>query len=128
MKTNLFSLVAALLILAATMAGQDTRGAISGRISDPSGAVIPGATVVITNAATGFKITANANQDGLYRATFLMPGAYQVEATAPGFKKVVRRNIEVRIADRIEVDVALEIGASEQSVTITAESPLMNTE
>src|SRR4029434_3184131 len=128
MKTNLFSVLAALLILAATVTGQDTRGAISGRITDPSGAVIPGATVVITNAATGFKTTAATNQDGLYRASFLTPGEYQVEAAAQGFKKALRRNIEVRVADRLEIDLALEVGASEQSVTITAEVPLMNTE
>src|SRR4051812_38701608 len=124
MKTKL-AVACMLLSLAGTLPAQDTRGAITGRISDPSGAYIPGATVVITNTATGLKNSIKTNQDGYYQASFLPPGSYRMEAVSQGFKKAIRDDIEVRVADRLEINMALEVGASEQSVTITAEAPLM---
>jgi hypothetical protein len=128
MKTKLLFLFAALLLLASVMTAQDTRGAINGRITDPSGAVVPGATVVVANPAIGIRNTVTTNPDGYYQAALLPPGIYQIEAIAQGFKKAIRDKVEVRVADRLEVNLVLEIGASEQSVTITAETPLMNTE
>jgi hypothetical protein len=128
MKMKLVVLVCALLLLTGVMPGQDTRGTINGKITDPSGAVVPGASVVVTNVAMGIKTTVTANQDGYYQALFLNPGVYQIEAVAQGFKKALRDRIEVRVADKLEINMTLEIGASEQSVTITAEAPLLNTE
>jgi len=107
---------------------QDTRGTISGRVTDPSGAVVPGAQVVVTNVAMGNKTGLTTNADGLYQATFLIGGVYRIEAAAQGFKKVVREGVEVRIAERLEINFALEVGAAEQSVTITEEAPLLNVE
>ena len=124
--------ISGVLVLCLLMAGagwsQETRGTITGRINDPSGAVIPGATVVVTNTAMGTKTNLRTNEDGIYQATYLIPGPYQVEAVAQGFKKVVRGSIEVRVADRLEVNLELQIGASDQSVTVTAETPLLNSE
>ena len=85
-------------------------------VRHPSGAVIPGASVVVTNTATGLRSQLKANQDGYYQASFLPPGSYQVDAVAQGFKKAIRETVEVRVADRLEINFALEIGASEQSV------------
>jgi hypothetical protein len=107
---------------------QDTRGTITGRVTDPSGAVVPGASVNVTNVAMGTKAAFKTNQDGYYSAPLLMPGTYQVEIAVTGFKKAVRDSIEVRVADRLEVNFALEIGSAELSVTVTGEVPLMNTE
>jgi hypothetical protein len=76
----------------------------------------------------GTRATFKTNQDGYYQAPLLMPGTYQIEVTVAGFKKGVRDGIEVRVADRLEVNFALEIGSSELSVTVTGELPLMNTE
>jgi hypothetical protein len=112
----------------AVLQAQDTRGTITGRITDQSGAVIPNATVVVTNSAIGTKVQQQTGQDGYYHAAFLTPGLYQIEVTASGFKKAIRDAVEVRVADRLEINLTLEIGASEQSVTVTAEAPLMNTE
>ena len=128
MSRRVSSLIALLALLGGAIWAQDTRGTITGRITDPSGAVIPGATVLVTNAAIGAKVQQQTGQDGYYHAAFLTPGIYQVEVTAPGFKKVVRDGVEVRVADRLEINVALEVGSSELSVTVTAEAPLMNTE
>ncbi len=128
MKTKLALLLSVLVSMSTGVYGQDTRGTINGRITDPSGATVPGASVVVTNIAMGLKTSVTANQDGYYQALFLTPGMYRIEAVAPGFKKAVQDKIEVRVADKLEISFALEIGASEQSVTITAEAPLMNTE
>jgi hypothetical protein len=129
MQNRIFSLIAiACLLIAGTGWSQDTRGAIVGRVSDPSGAVIPAATVVVTNAAMGTKLSLTSGADGFYQALLLQPGIYKIEATAQGFKKLERDGIEVRVADRLEIDIPMEVGRSEESVTVTAEAPLMSTE
>jgi len=116
------------LIACAGVWGQETRGTISGLITDPSGAVIPGATVVVTNVAMGTKANLSANENGIYQAPYVLPGIYQVDAASAGFKKIVRENIELRVADHLEVNIELQIGNSDQSVTVTAETPLLNSE
>src|SRR5215470_12055772 len=128
MQRRIFSLIAITLLLAAAGLAQDTRGAISGRVTDPSGAVISGAQVMVTNTAMGTRSAITTNSEGIYRAALLQPGMYQIEVTAAGFKKLVRNDIEVRVADRLDINMTMEIGASEQSITITAETPLLNSE
>ena len=129
MKRSLFGLVILVCLLSATVAtAQETRGAIVGRITDPSGAVIPGASVVVTNAAMGSKVSLTTGADGFYQALLLQPGSYKIEVTAQGFKKLEREGVEVRLADRLEVNLILEVGSSGESVTVSAEAPLMNTE
>ena len=116
------------LMFAASAWSQDTKGTISGRVTDPSGAVIAGAQVVVTNTAMGTKSDLTTNAEGIYRAPALSPGMYKIEVAATGFKKAVRPDIEVRVADRLDINVALEIGASEQSVTVSTEAALLNAE
>src|SRR5579883_3513996 len=111
----------ALVFLAAVMPAQETRGTILGRVSDPSGAVIPGATVVVSNTAMGTKSTIETNSDGLYQASFLIPGVYRIEVSSAGFKKSLRDTVQVQVGDRLELNFALEVGASEMSVTVTSE-------
>jgi hypothetical protein len=107
---------------------QDTRGAITGRITDPTGAVIGGATVVVLNPSMGVKSTLTTGVDGIYRAPLLSPGSYNIEVSASGFKKAVRAGVEVRVADRLDVSISLELGSSEQSINVTGEAQLLNTE
>jgi hypothetical protein len=116
------------LLTAGSVWSQDTKGTITGRVTDPSGSVIPGAQVVVTNSAMGTKSDLATNAEGIYRAPALSPGIYQIEVVATGFKKAVRPGIEVRVADSLAVNVALEIGASEQSVTVSTEAALLNAE
>src|SRR3954471_6736769 len=124
-----FNFLAILCLLTAAAGwSQDTRGTISGRITDPSGALVAGAQVTVTNPAMGTKSALTTNADGIYRAPLLSPGAYQIEVTAPGFKKALRSDVEVRVADRLDINIALEIGASEQQITITTELPVLNAE
>ncbi len=129
MPSRIHSIVAILCLLTAgAVWSQDTKGTITGRVTDPSGSVIPGAQVVVTNSAMGTKSDLTTNAEGIYRAAALSPGIYQLEITASGFKKALRPDIELRVADRLDVNIALEIGASEQSVTVSTETPLLNAE
>src|SRR4051812_41260702 len=75
-----------LFFVAASLSGsQDTRGTVAGRITYPSGAVIAGASVLVANPGTGTKVTVTSGTEGLYQASFLSPGMYNVEVTAAGF-------------------------------------------
>src|SRR5713101_5487302 len=103
--------------------GQDFRGAITGRISDKSGAVLPGVTVTATNVATNVGSTTTTNADGVYSILYLTPGQYTVVVELSGFKKLQRQGIDVRVGDRLTLDLSLEVGALEETVTVTAQSP-----
>src|SRR5215831_4072656 len=98
MKNRVFLYALALMLLAGTVCWpQDTRGSIVGRVADPSGAVVPGATVVVTSTAMGTKWTFKTADNGYYQATFLIPGMYSIEVSAPGFKKLLRSDIQVQV-------------------------------
>ncbi|HWR49681.1 MAG TPA: TonB-dependent receptor, partial [Bryobacteraceae bacterium] len=122
------ALLAVLLVAAAgQIQAQEARGTIVGRVMDATGAVIPGAPVVVTNKAMGTKSSASTNAEGFFQATYLLPGQYLIEIEMTGFKKAVRDGVEVRVNDRIELNLTLEVGAASESVTVTAETPLLNT-
>ncbi len=123
MATVALSLVFSL----ATAWAQEARGNISGRITDPSGAVVPAVTVQVTNKAMGTRFNAQTNESGVYQVTFLLPGTYQVTAEVAGFKKVLRDNVELRVNDSLEINIQLEVGQADQSITVSAETPLLNT-
>ena len=114
------------LTLAAPASAQEARGTIAGTIRDASGSVIPGATVTITNKEMGTTVTVVTNEVGFYQVPYLIPGTYQVDAELQGFKKAARE-VEVRIADRLEVDLSLAVGETVESVTVTADTPLLET-
>jgi hypothetical protein len=119
---------ASLLILAvaASVAGQDFRGVITGRVVDSSGGRLPGVTVTATNVATNVGSTTVTNEDGLYTIPYLNGGAYRVDLELAGFKKVRREGIDVRIGDRIVLDLTMEVGQVEETVLVTASSPLLD--
>lgn len=122
------SLVRFLLITFSTSLlsfGQESRATIVGRVADPSGAVIGGATVQAKSVATNAVVATTTNEGGNYEIPYLLPGAYEVSVEMAGFKKAVRENIELRVSDRLKLDFALELGSASESVTVTAETPLL---
>jgi len=127
-RSVVLSLILVFLLSACVATAQETRGAIVGRVSDPTGAVIQGASVVVTNTAMGTKVSATTGADGFYQALFLQPGIYKMEATAAGFKKLERDAIEVRLAGPFGNQPRLGGGEFYGKITISAEAPLMNTE
>jgi hypothetical protein len=116
-----------LLLVGLAAVGQELRGTIRGRVTDPQDAVVPNATVRIANDATGFTVTATTNEQGVYQAPYLPLGKYRITAEARGFKRVVQDNIEVRVNDRLEVNLVLAVGEVSETVTVTAETPLLET-
>ncbi|MCU1326714.1 MAG: hypothetical protein JWN34_2084, partial [Bryobacterales bacterium] len=117
----------ALAICANLFPAQDTRGSIAGTVTDPQGASIAAATVIVTNKDAGSSTKLTTNGSGYYEASLLLPGNYSITVEAPGFKKLVRSGVSIGLGDQIQIDAHLEIGATGDSVTVTAEAPMLDT-
>ena len=118
--------VAILFVNLAISEAQEFRGSISGRVTDPAGAVVPGAQVTITNSGTNSSSSAIADEQGVYTILYLAPGRYTVVGEKSGFKKLLR-SVEVRVSDKLTVDLQLEVGNVTESVNITTEAPSLET-
>src|SRR5256712_10200357 len=129
MKTFLYCSQLAIIglgLIVGSAAAQEFRGSISGRVSDPSGAAVPGSQVTVTNTATNVSNSVTTNEAGVYTVLYLAPGRYTVVAEAKGFKKLLQ-NIDVRVGDKITLDLPLEVGSVSESVNVTTEAPLLQT-
>lgn len=121
--------LALLLLLSSPGLGpaQTGRGGISGLVSDPTGAVVPGADVKVVNRATGVSQETRSTTAGRYSFTNLVPGAYTVTVSQTGFQTVVRESVPVEVDRVIEVNAELSTGVLQQTVTVEAEPVLANT-
>jgi hypothetical protein len=99
---------------------------VRGRIVDSQNAVLPGVSVVVTNQDTGIYREVTSNPDGTYFVTGIVPGVYEVAAQLQGFKKSVRRDIVLAIGRTTTVDIQLEVGGLEETVTVTTQTPLVD--
>ena len=117
-----------LLSLSAGLLAQQDTGMITGQVSDATGAAVPGAVVQVVNMATNVGTGVVTDNDGLFVATPLRIGVYSISVEAKGFKKAVRDNITLRVQDRLRVDFRLEVGEVTESVQVTAEAPLLQSE
>ena len=115
-----------LLVWAAALA-QDPRGSIVGQVTDPTGAVVPGVTIRLTHVETNVTFTALSNDQGNYEAHYLPTGTYRVSAEKAGFKTWTRPPVELRIGDRLRVDIQLEVGNVAESVEVVAQAPVLET-
>ena len=109
------------------LAAQDPRGTILGRVTDPSGAVIPSADVRVTNVATGVVAAAKTNGAGNFVLPYLLSGTYTMTVELTGFRKFVREGVQVRVSDTVEVNPQLQVGNIAESVEVTAQTPLLQT-
>ncbi len=109
----------------ACLFAQDPRGTISGLVIDSSNALIPGATVRATNTETGVIASGVSNSQGAYELPYLNPGTYKVEAENTGFKSWSRSGIELRMGDRVRLDVTLSPGDVKEVVEIHGEAPVL---
>src|SRR5215472_6084410 len=107
---------------------QSDRGTITGTVSDPAGAVVAAAAVEARNVATGAVYPVASSTTGNYTIAQLPAGAYDLTVTVMGFKKFIRTGLTVEVAATLRVDAALEVGSATESVTITAEAPMLKTE
>ena len=106
---------------------QESRGWILGRVTDPSGAAVFNCKVTALNLATQTQVSGLSNQEGNYEIPYLIPGGYRVTAEMQGFAKAVRENIEIRTADRLTLDFPLQVGAVADTITVSAETPMLET-
>jgi len=110
-----------------TSRAQITRATISGVVTDPTGAAIPGATVTATNTGTTEKRTTVSSTSGNYTLTELNPGNYLITVTAPGFATLEERGIKVDVAARLGMNFGLEIGKTSTTVEVNAAAPMVET-
>ena len=108
--------------------GQNVFGSIAGTITDASGSVVQGANVTLTNLETAETHSMQTTGAGEYTFVSVLPGRYKVEAEKPGFKKVIREPIIVEVESGLRVDIALQVGAVNQTVEVTSETPLLQPE
>ncbi len=118
MSTNLTSPLRLILlstfllacVISALAQSQATTGNIEGRVLDPNGAALPGATVTATNQQTGLEKTATSDSEGNYRVILLPPGPYTVRATGQGFTQAELRDVTVTVGSRTPLDLSLSVG------------------
>lgn len=103
-------------------------GALTGSVTDPSGGVVPGATVHVINVATGDSHSFVSQPNGSYLAPFLAPGAYRVEVSKSGFKTVNLTGVSIAVAETSTLNVKLELGEVAQNVTVSTEAQLLQTQ
>lgn len=117
----------AVLVLTATTAGaQQGTSELRGRVLDEQGAVLPGVAVVLINQANGTIRETISGNDGSFIASGLVPGTYQVTAELAGFKKFERKEVRLEVGRTTSFDVAMEVGGLEETVQVTAESPIVD--
>ena len=123
-----FRLVCLFFLAAFAADAQEFRATISGVVADPAGAPVEGAKVVATSVERNVPYDAATNSAGRYVVQFLLPGKYTLTVEKPGFKKFVREDVALLSADKLAIDVSLELGAVVDSVTVTGEVSLLQTE
>jgi hypothetical protein len=122
-------LMFALILVSSPALAQITTGNVSGTVRDPQGGVIPGATVTLISETRGTKSAAVTNETGIYVFPNVTPDTYTVEVTLDAFKTVRRNGIQVSGADRVGIPpITLEPGTLVESVTVVAQSPLVQTQ
>src|SRR6185437_1471677 len=121
------ALIAALVVFSPAALGQEN-ATVTGTITDSSGAVVPNATVVLTNTATGVSRQVTSNSVGAYRFPNVGIGTYDLVVTASGFSKSTRTGIVVNVASTITADAKLNVGSQAQTVTVAAQALQVQTE
>lgn len=118
--------VFAALLMPMSASSQESRGKISGRVTDPNGAAVPGATVKITNLERAGTSTVTTNDAGLFDAPYLLPGTYQVLVEVSGFKKAVLDKVTVAINETSTLTITLDVGTVQETVTVSSDTSQLN--
>ena len=130
---TLLRAVAALLLLALgcmhapPARAQAPTATILGVVKDASGAVVPGAEITATNTETGIARSAHAGNDGAYRLPSLAVGSYDIAAQHPGFQSMIQRGLRITVGAESVINFTLNVGAVAETVSVTAEAPIVNT-
>ena len=117
----------AILCVAANLAAQQQTAELTGQITDSSGAAVPEATVTITNAARGIKVTVSSNSSGIYVVPLLSPADnYEITVSKAGFQQLTRSGVTLQVAQTATVNLVLKVGSSNQTVVVTGAPPLLD--
>jgi len=125
------SVVGALLVLMlpqSVLRAQSTNASLTGRITDPSKALIAGAGITVISAGTNARYEITSNESGEYYLTNLPPGLYRIEIEKTGFKKVIKPDVILHVQDALEINLEMAVGSASESVTVEDGTPLVNTE
>jgi Carboxypeptidase regulatory-like domain len=125
--SRLLSLIFASLLLCVPLFSQGTAGRILGTVTDQSGGVVAGATVIVTDVDRNAPRTLTTGQSGEYNAPNLLPGTYKVRAEAKGFKAFERENVILEVGGELRIDLTLQPGEMTQTITVTEAVPLVET-
>jgi len=125
---RLVSLLSLLLLATATLRAQQTSGSAVGTVTDNTGAVVSGAAITLTDVDTGDHRTATTNSNGDYQFVNLIPGNYKIDIENSGFKHFIRTNVVVQVQGSTRVDAALELGNVSETVQVTSQAPLLETQ
>ena len=131
-STSLKQIITSGLLLCFMLTGaalaQVLYGTLTGNVTDPSGAVVPGAKVSAVNVNTGVTTEAAVNDDGVYRFQALQAGTYKVSISAANFATQVSEKVSVPVNQVVRVDGQLKLAQQSQTLTVTAEAPLLQTD
>lgn len=127
MKRVTSLLAAMLLLFAAAGFAQQGTGDLRGQVQDPQGSALPGVTIVLRHQESGLFRESNSGGDGTFFFSAMTPGVYQVTAELAGFKKYEARDLRIEVGKTAQVSIPLELGGLAESITVSAESPLVDT-
>jgi hypothetical protein len=128
-RTNLvICLIIVALTAGSAFAQTAGAGTITGTLTDQTGAAVPGATVVVRNTDTGIERSTTSNDSGIYVATFLQPGHYEVTVSKTGFAKILRKDLTVQVGQTVSIDLAMPIQTTQDQVTVTGQESLIDPE
>ena len=116
------------LALIPSVLAQSDRGTLTGTISDPTGALVPNAEIAAVNPATGVQLKTAATTTGSFTIASVPAGVYDLTVEAAGFKKFEQKGIRVQVAQSARIDIILQIGSATESISVTADAPLLRTE
>ena len=114
------------LLAPRSLRAQEVRGRINGKVVDQNKAAVPGAAVKVTDVARNTVTALTTNDDGLFQANYLLSATYQVVVEASGFKKYISEGVVLQINETRELDITLEVGGNQETVTVTAETANLN--
>jgi hypothetical protein len=124
---RLFLAAAAVLIAALPVFAQQGTADLRGRVIDQQQAALPGVTVVVKHQESGLFRETTSGPDGSFFLSAMTPGVYEVTAELSGFKRFQRRDVRLEVGKTTAIDVPLEVGGLEESITVTGEAPLVDT-
>ncbi|MBL0155593.1 MAG: carboxypeptidase regulatory-like domain-containing protein [Bryobacterales bacterium] len=125
---SVLSIAALAALCSLPASAQVLYGSIVGTVEDPTGAIVPGASITLTNPATGASRESKADDQGRYTVPNVQAGSYSVKVTKPGFRTLTRTGVEITINTVTRVDARLEVGQIAEQVTVTASTTALQTD